>query len=505
MTKSERNPQCEIRNCTGPPPDGPFRWAAVLSLLCLGLLTPLSASALIMVGHGNNPVRDAGWPEGALAVANLKSRVGWWEGPPFGGGEWQFLYRGDTEAFTEALTSFAATRAPSLDLVIHDGPQENTFLKDSAKPNADTRVDWTFTVWVPANWNRLYNNPKILFDADQPRFRRPVDPPRLDVYVGGGQVDWAKVKVPASLRVRDERASAAGVELSGGSVVRAEFFDMDTGKPVSGAHLILEKTAWQAGANAHMNKERFAEAVSDGAGRAEITGIPTNIIRVTVTAPGYAARQLSHRAHTRPELLSFSVELAKAASIRGVVLDTEGRPVKGAKVRTRTEIASNGLGYPDGRHYEPPDTWSVETDSEGRFELTGQPTGFAQLHAGAPGYSSSDVSTIYDVPATNVVLQLTRAGGISVTVTDKNGNALSRFEGNPLMIHVEPKSGSKVGSWGGSATVKDDGTFEFTNVPPGEYRITSRPNPGSTARQYTAEQTVTVKAGIQTTVKVVYE
>src|SRR5208283_1792596 len=83
-------------------------------------LVPGTVSALIRSGPGNAPVQDAGWPEGAVAVANLKSRLGWFEGPPFGGGEWHFFYKGDTAAFKEALEAFAAIRAPALDLVIQD-------------------------------------------------------------------------------------------------------------------------------------------------------------------------------------------------------------------------------------------------------------------------------------------------------------------------------------------------------------------------------------------------
>ena len=59
---------------------------------CAMLLQPGATFALIMTGKGE-PVTDAGWPAGALAVANLKSRLGWWEGPPFGGGEWGLLNR----------------------------------------------------------------------------------------------------------------------------------------------------------------------------------------------------------------------------------------------------------------------------------------------------------------------------------------------------------------------------------------------------------------------------
>src|SRR6478609_8914904 len=96
---------------------GAFR-KIILPVSLLLLCRPIEA--LIMVGDGNAPVRDAGWPEGSLAVANLKPRVSWWEGPPFGGGEYHFDYRGGNDEFTEALTNFARILAPRLELFIHD-------------------------------------------------------------------------------------------------------------------------------------------------------------------------------------------------------------------------------------------------------------------------------------------------------------------------------------------------------------------------------------------------
>jgi hypothetical protein len=468
-----------------------------LALLSLVWLAPLPASGLILSGRGNEEVRDAGWPEGALALANFESRIGWWEGPPFGGGEWHFLFCGNTEGFKDALAVFAAMRAPALDLVIHDGPCEDSILNE--------RVDWAFTVWVPANWHRLFNNPKSVFNANSPHFRQPVDPPRLDVYIGGGQVDWARVKVPANLRVRDERASAAGVSLTGGSVIQAELYDMDSGRPIRGAHLVVEKVAWQTEPKPHWEHERIAEAASDSSGRVRIDKVPTGGIRVSVTADGYAPRRLSHHTQTHPAYLKFTVELAKAASIRGIVTDPAGRPIKGAKVRTSSEMASNGLGYDDGRHYEPPDEWSAVTDDAGHFELKGLPVGYAQLFVTAEGYHFNDSFTIHDVPAMNVVLHLAGAGSIRIVVTDQKGQPLSRYEGHEILVEVEPKGGSKVGSWGGSAKVKDDGTFEFNNVPPGEYLVTSHPNPSNSNRQYAPEQIIKVSPGGPTQVKVVYE
>ncbi|HEX8913799.1 MAG TPA: hypothetical protein VF796_15735, partial [Humisphaera sp.] len=219
------------------PSDRPAaRWSPVLTLafVLVVLLAATAAHALIAVGRGNDPVPDRNWPAGSVAVANLKTRFGWWEGPPFGGGQTQFVYRGDTAAFQAALDAFAAVRAPRLELVVHEGPTHSPFFADGdpAKPEAKaaSRVDWSFTVWDPRSFHQLYNNPTSVFSARDPSgaFRGDVDPPRLDVYVGGapaGQgVEWAKVRVPANLAVTDERASANGYAVASGSVVKGEAY-----------------------------------------------------------------------------------------------------------------------------------------------------------------------------------------------------------------------------------------------------------------------------------------
>ena len=61
-------------------------------LFFLALLSQ-SALALISGGEGNQPVSNHGWPEGSLEVANFKTRVANWEGPPFGGGQTTFDFR----------------------------------------------------------------------------------------------------------------------------------------------------------------------------------------------------------------------------------------------------------------------------------------------------------------------------------------------------------------------------------------------------------------------------
>jgi hypothetical protein len=474
--------------------------AMVSTVICLGATR---ASALILTGEGNTPVTDAGWPEGTLALANLKTRAGWWEGPPFGGGEWHFLYRGNTDAFNDALAKFAAIRAPALELVIHDGPpEENPFLKDSKT------VNWTFTVWVPANWHRLYNNPKTVFGADSPNFRNPVAPPRMDVYVGDGGIDWSKVSPPKNVHITDQRAFVAKANPTAAALVRVEVFDIADGKPIRGTKVIVasmnkgpegitSKPALRAnGGNDYVT---VAEGLSDESGRVMVTAIPAGPHRILIEAPGYAARVLGQEQFGEHTYKTYSTELAKVASVRSTATDSDGKPLAGIKVRADHPLAIDGRGYPVAGQT------TVETDASGAFVIEGLPTGYCQLWAYGEGYHFGDVTTIYDTPATNVTLVLQRAGAVEVVVKDSQGNALSRFENNELMVFVEPKGGSKIGSWGGGFTVKNDGTVDMKDVPPGEYRISSRPNPANSNKEYAKEQIVTVKPGATTNVKIIYE
>jgi len=456
-------------------------------------LPPMTACALIVSGSGNGPVRDAGWPEGALEVANLQSRLGWFEGPPFGGGEWHFFYKGDAAAFKEALEAFAAIRAPALDLVIQDGPgSEDSILHLP-------RVDWTFRVWVPARWNRLYNNPTSpMLAIREGRFHKPVEPPCMTVFVGPGGVDWRQVTVPPQVHVRDARASASGVDLSGGSVFQAEFFDMDTGKPIEGAHLIVDRMTWLKAPTAGWKSERLADRVSDEFGRASIERIPAGDFqaRLRATAEGYAALLFDQRSLRKPAYAKYAVELAKAARLTGVVTDPEGNPVRGAKVHPLEVMASNGQSYGNGWEFEPYDKSTVETDAAGRFEFTGLPTGYAMVSVSVPGYAFGDASTIHDVPG-DIGLRLSHPCGIQGKVVDDSGVPLTNFRGH-LMVRIGARD-FKTGSAGGTAPVKADGTFEFNAFPPGEYRLTLESYP-TDGRRSTQDQIVTVAPGVRATV-----
>jgi hypothetical protein len=126
-----------------------FVWV-FLFLHCLSL-SP--CHGLILLGQGNTPVTDPGWPAGAAALANATNRLGWWEGPPFGGGEWLFEFNGDTADFQRAVTALALIKGIPPEIRIQDGL--GTSFADHGTANKQ-EVAWIFTVWVTRNWEHLY-------------------------------------------------------------------------------------------------------------------------------------------------------------------------------------------------------------------------------------------------------------------------------------------------------------------------------------------------------------
>ncbi len=464
--------------------------------MCSALVCPRTALALIMSQAGNNPVTDPGWPAGAMAVANLPSRVGYWEGPPFGGGQYEFDYRGDTDALNAALTNFAAIRAPALDIVLHDGPQTNVFLgldNPNSGPSA-ARLDWSFTVWIPASFHRLYNNPAqgfLLFG-----FGQPLDPPRMDIYVGDGLVDWAKVKMPENVHVRDDRYAAARVKPVGGALVHMDIYDMATGKPVTGVHVTVIR---RTNDTPKLEYATIAEVKGDDSGRVDVAKIPAGWQKMTLEAPGYVSESLGEEYYTERTYKELTIQLAKPASVSGTTVDTEGKPLKGVKVQAFRMMGIDGRGYPALTAVE------ATTDNAGRFELNGLPSGYVVLFASKPGQHFDDVNKIHSVPGENVVLRLTGAGGITVRFSDKSGKPLPTVSGRQVWVSVESATPQETPGWRNSGFADADGKCEFKDVPPGEYRVTTRTNPGDNNPKHTSDRVIHVKAGESTTEDVTYE
>src|SRR5215471_2884893 len=108
---------------------GHIRLGMVLVLFLAMVAVPSpEAFALITGGEGNKPVADPGWPKGAAAIFNIKARIAWWEGPPFGGGQWHAECRGDAKALSAVLADFAKLDVKNKQVVLHDGQGHSFWL-----------------------------------------------------------------------------------------------------------------------------------------------------------------------------------------------------------------------------------------------------------------------------------------------------------------------------------------------------------------------------------------
>src|SRR5262245_2713183 len=105
-----------------------------LIIALLAVVSPPEAFALITGGEGNKPLTDPGWPSGAAAIFNHTGRIAWWEGPPFGGGQWHSECRGDAKALSAVLADFAKLDVKTKRVVVHDGTGYSFWLAPNREP-----------------------------------------------------------------------------------------------------------------------------------------------------------------------------------------------------------------------------------------------------------------------------------------------------------------------------------------------------------------------------------
>ncbi len=455
--------------------------AAILMTLTLAMIPLQTAFALITGGEGNSPIRDPGWPPGAAAIFNHPGRVAWWEGPPFGGGQWHAECRGDARALNGVLAEFARLDVKTKRVVIHDGVGRSFWLNPNREPakQAAARIDWVFMVWRPASWERLRQLPGDLNPIDS----REMDkgpPVQIDVYTGG-HLRWSDVTVPDGLQITDERLEAHGFTQADGNVLEGRALDLASRQPVA-ARMRLQRIDTQSSGGYQYTA--VAEAAADEQGRWVLKHAPAGWYRVVVEAGGYVPRVVGYaRFDDQPSWHSYACGLSRPAPVSGCVTDEAGQGLADVKVQLMHVVASE-----NGR-YESPHDDASETDADGRFRLDHVPVGKASIWPHKPGYCRLGLGLPIITPAADISLSMMKAARVCVTV-DFAGAA--RPAG--YIVHMEPEGGEDVGKWSGSGNIDAKNQISFADVPPGRYVLRGQPNP-STANQQTEPLTIDLKGG----------
>jgi hypothetical protein len=447
----------------------------------LAAITSQSARAAIMGGEGNQPIADPGWPQGAAVIFNHPSRIAWWEGPPFGGGQWHAECRGDSQALSGVLADFARLDLKRKRVILHDGVGRSFWLNPNREPakQSAAEIDWIFMVWQPANWEHLRKLPRDLNPTD-PGDVDAGPPSQIDVYTGG-KLRWSDVSIPGGLEVIDQRLEAHGFTTTDGVVLEGSVVDLANEQPIA-ARIQLQRVEPQATGGYHHTV--VSQTTADAQGHWVLQKAPAGWHRVVVEADGYVPRVIGYaQFDDQPGWHRSEGRLSQAAVVSGHVTDDAGQPLAGVNVR----LADVGCAG-DGR-YESTDEYLSQTGADGSFRLEQVPIGSATIRLHRKGYCRPGLGQEVTTPAENVLLQMTQSAQVRITVEFSGANRPDGY-----IVQMEPEGGSQVGKWSGSGNVDAQNQISFRDVPPGRYVVTGRPNPGSDD-QHSQPMTIDLQGG----------
>jgi protocatechuate 3,4-dioxygenase beta subunit len=273
-----------------------------------------------------------------------------------------------------------------------------------------------------------------------------------------------------------------------GGTIRGRVVGPDA-RSVGGAFVIL--TAGIEGAR---------ETATDAEGRYEFAGLPAGSYRITAAKLGTAFtmrdRNIEVTVGERQVNAGVNVVMQKRSAVSGTVVDHYGDPLEGLGVelwRVTHRDGRDALQRPEGASPR-------RTDDRGRYRLFRVVPGEYYVAAGGEprvrrgAAEGADSSLRVYYPGTPVVADAVRVrvavgedtAGIDITHAPPTGARVygSAFDstGRPLKFPVTLVESSRSGPMQAERTarVREDGAFEFLNVPTGEYVVQGilRPAPG---------------------------
>ncbi|MDB4959918.1 MAG: hypothetical protein JWO36_7487 [Myxococcales bacterium] len=219
----------------------------------------------------------------------------------------------------------------------------------------------------------------------------------------------------------------------------------DNGKPVADAQVWVGPQDWGP------DRARGAEALTDGAGKARISGLVPGRYHVWANAPGLVAREPAGVLAELGAPAEVMVRMIGAARIRGVIMSDKATVV-GAHVSAIRKS-------PMGRSRE-----SI-SQADGSFVLDNVPLGDLVFAAGpyevkSPAHFLVEHARDYD----HVVIDASRLGSIQGRVT-----RLGQPVAGAQMCCIR-----SIASFNTAAFSDADGHYEYKGVQPGAYELTAQ-------------------------------
>jgi TPR repeat protein/beta-lactamase regulating signal transducer with metallopeptidase domain len=160
----------------------------------------------------------------------------------------------------------------------------------------------------------------------------------------------------------------------------------------------------------------------------------------------------------------ITLRLDPGIRISGLVVDLEGNPIAGAKVRARSWNQSGG-SFNSGE---------VETDSGGTYEIAGVPPGGEyRLFGSAEGHYSGYINVQPRGDLDEIDFTLGKGATVSGRAIDNEGSVVrdAQISLMPDWNSWQEKQGEMNVMWGGQTPLDDSGNFTFSDVAPGKYNF----------------------------------
>ena len=272
------------------------------------------------------------------------------------------------------------------------------------------------------------------------------------------------------------------------------------GRPVGGAFVSVvpigpNRTPLRA-------NEQLVPAISDGDGAYELTGLAPGdyrVLAVKVTA--------SLLGEVRPTVANVregqiiddaDITLERASGISGTIVDAYGEPMEGVTVQLWQRRTGGGRAL----LLPVPSVASRRTDDRGRYRLFGAIPGTFYVvatdaatrvyHPGTATIAEAlpvHVERGRDTAAVDVTFVETRVGRIQGFAVDAAGQPVN----SPVALVDSHRSGFPMPA-PRTAAVAADGSFTFSNIPPGDYVVQATVGTESRPTQF-GRQYVTVTDG----------
>jgi len=252
---------------------------------------------------------------------------------------------------------------------------------------------------------------------------------------------------------------------------------VDAGRrPVAGARVSLvaaRSDDFMTRIRAARNPEPPPGGATDAAGRFEVKNLPAGSYDLQVRARGFA--RLTVPGLAVPEGTGSSdlgtVMLAPGLAVRGLVTDSQGRPVEGAEIRAKA-ATRDPMDFPLNLDPGPADT---VTAADGSFALEdrspGESLDLTASHAGFGPGTAPGVAVPSEAPVRIVLDANARVSGRAV---DPDGRPVARasiFVSEERSVSMGGQSMMTSSGRFHRATSDEDGSFSVTDVSPGRIRV----------------------------------